>query len=183
MEGPERDIVGPVLPRLHSQMTAVVAGHPDLGLAPEQRPGVRDRAVALPEMNTVRTCLCGKVGAIIDDERHAIGLADRFQCGSSAQHLEIRDILQPELKRRHRSTVERGFQLFRKPRVIGRWRNQVELTRRTAIPREPVPETGVQRDEIVVHPRLFLALVDAHQLVEHGKRLVARALEGIATND
>src|SRR3569832_1267847 len=42
------------------------------------------------------------------------------------------------------------------------------------------PPTKLRRATAI---RLFLALVDADELVEHRQRLVARALEGVAADD
>src|SRR3546814_14066067 len=60
----------------------------------------------------------------------------------------------------------------------------------TTLVRSPAGEGGIEAEVVVSfslsHLRegqLLLALVDADELVQHGNRFVARALEGVAADD
>ena len=53
-----------------------MGGEPDDGVRSENAPGQRDRGVVLTDMDSVRPGFERKVGAIVEDERHAGVRAD-----------------------------------------------------------------------------------------------------------
>src|SRR3546814_17322623 len=94
-------------------------------------------------------------------------------------------------RRRHtRCALVTGVQTCALPISDGGWRNEVKLAGRARLALEPAGEVGIEAEVVVSfslsHLRegqLLLALVDADELVQHGNRFVARALEGVAADD
>src|SRR3546814_3772689 len=95
-----------------------------------------------------------------------------------------------KLEGSYRPRAERRLQQVRKIAADGGWRNEVKLAGRARLALEPAGEVGIEAEVVVSfslsHLRegqLLLALVDADELVQHGNRFVARALEGVVADD
>ena len=110
VECTECDIVGSRLTRFHRKVAAVVTSDANLHVLAQHLPGFARVAVVLTEVNPVRPQTLRKTDAVIHDERRiAIRAYPLERLGRPGDRVIIQP-LQPQLERRDRSCIQRGFQ-------------------------------------------------------------------------
>src|SRR6185369_11048638 len=114
IESAERDIVGARLTGFHREMAAVVAGPPDLGARPEQRPSLAKVAIRLADMNAVRAETLRQLHAVVDDEGDLGIGADALKRLSKACQLMLVEVLYAQLEGRRDPWFQRRLEPVRK---------------------------------------------------------------------
>ena len=72
-------IISSRLRGLHREMTAVVTGHPNLGVTPQQFTRLPNVAIALPQMHAICLQALGQSNTVIHDESHVMRGANGLQ--------------------------------------------------------------------------------------------------------
>ena len=97
VEGAKSDIIGPGLTCLHRQMARIVTGDADDLVFADSRAGLGIGHIVLSDMDTVSTELGRQIGPVVEEERDAAALSNRYQHFHSAGDVVVRHILEAKL--------------------------------------------------------------------------------------